>query len=182
MPEGRLRTVGIDVETLTEEAFRPFGELLAPADRPPDFTGINSVGWRARFESDSPAEVMFYRSSPASLRFSMLERHHHVTQSFIPLGHVSSIIAVAAPTGPDEAPEPEAVRAFLLDGSAGYVLNAGIWHALDRYPLGQEPADVVIITDRATQHELETNRPGPWGRTEAVDYAERFGVSFEIKL
>ena len=165
---------------MTGEAFEPFGELLAPQKAPPDFTGLNSVGWRSSFSSDSPAEVMFYRSDYSGLRFTKLERHHKVTQSFVPLGTTAAIIAVAAPTGPDAIPRPEDVRAFLLDGSTGYLLNAGTWHSLDRYPIEQSPADIVIITDRATQHELESNRDGPWTRTEAVDYHDRLGITFEL--
>lgn len=167
---------------MNREAFEPFGEVLAPGEVEPDFFGINSVGWRASFASDSPAEVMFYRSNYAGLRFHMLERHHAVTQAFVPLGKTPSVIAVATPTGADEMPDPGDLRAFLLDGTAGYVLKAGTWHALDRYPLDRTHTDVVIITDRATQHELESNPQGPWERTEAVDYADRFGVEFEFEV
>ncbi|CAN5542421.1 ureidoglycolate lyase [soil metagenome] len=177
-----LDVVRIPVSPLTEEAFRPFGELLSAGERDPDFTGISSVGWRSSFASDSPPEVMFYRSSYSGMRFSKLERHHAVTQSFVPLGRTPSVVAVAAPTSANRAPEPGDVRAFLLDGTAGYALKAGTWHSLDRYPLFQAPADIVIITDRLTQQELESSPAGPWTRTEAVDYAERFGVVFEFEL
>lgn len=182
MDQQSVRVVRIKVEELTAEAFRPFGELLEASGRPPDFTGVNSAGWRAGFESDSPAEVMFYRSSYSGMRFGMLERHHSVTQSFVPLGGMPALIAVAPPSARDAVPAPEDVRAFLLDGTAGYVLHAGTWHTLDRFPISQTPADVVIITDRATQHELESEPHGPWSRTEAVDYTEQSGVVFEFKM
>ena len=180
MVDESTHIVRLKVERLAPEAFAPFGEVLAAGEREPDFRGINSVGWRSGFASDSPAEVMFYRSRSAGLRFNVLERHHQVTQAFVPLGDTPSVIAVAAPTALDAVPEPEDLRAFLLDGTAGYVLRAGTWHALDRFPLTDDPADVVIITDRATQQELESNPGGPWMRTQAVDYAERFGVTFEF--
>jgi len=177
-----LEIVRVEVSPMTEAAFRPFGVMLSASDRAPDFTGISSVGWRAGFESDGLPEVMVYRSSYSGLRFSTMERHHFVTQSFIPLGSTPAVVAVAAPTSRDVAPEPGDVRAFLLDGSAGYVLKAGTWHSPDRYPLGTEPADIVIITDHATQHELESRPRGPWTRTEAVDYADRYRVTFEFDL
>ena len=182
MDRRSLEVVRINVAPLTADAFEPFGEVLAATERDPDFTGIHSVGWRSSFASDSPPEVMFYRSSYSGLRFNMLERHHSVTQSFVPLGTTPSVVAVAAPTLGDATPAPGDVHAFLLDGSAGYVLHTGTWHSLDRFPLYQAPADIVIITDRATQHELESSPDGPWERTEAVDYAERFGVNFEFEL
>jgi ureidoglycolate lyase len=182
MAEEPLEVMRITVEPLTAEAFRPHGELLGPDQRAPDFTGLNSVGWRSSFHSDSPPEVMFYRSSYSGMRFSTLERHHAVTQAFVPLGNTPSVVAVAAPTSGTEPPQPSDVRAFLLDGTVGYVLHTGTWHSLDRFPLFRVPADIVIITDRATQQELEAARHGPWERTEAVDYADRFNITFEFAL
>jgi ureidoglycolate lyase len=177
-----LEVVRVKVAPLTGEAFRPFGELLAPGDREPDFVGISSAGWRSSFAAGSEPEVMFYRSRYAGLRFRVLERHHHVTQTFIPLGRVPAVVAVAPPTGDDELPDSSDVCAFILDGTAGYVLHAGTWHSPDRYPLYPPHADVAIITDRLTQHELESSPRGPWKRTEAVDYADRLGIEFELEL
>ena len=174
--------VRLKVARLSAEAFRPFGELLVAGDRDPDFSGISSVGWRSGFVSDSPSELMVYRSTYSGLQFSTLERHHHVTQSFIPLGDTPSVVAMAPPTAGKHVPDPGDIRAFLLDGTAGYVLKAGTWHSPDRYPLVENPADIVIITDRATQQELESNPSGPWERTEAVDYADRFGIMFEFEV
>jgi ureidoglycolate lyase len=177
-----MRVVQVTVSPLTEEAFAPFGEVLAAPERDPDFTGISSAGWRASFESDSPPEVMVYRSRYSGLRFTVLERHLAVTQAFIPLGPVPAVVAVAPPTPGDDPPDPSDVRGFILDGTAGYVLKTGAWHSPDRYPRYPPSADVVIITDRATQHELESLPGGPWARTQAVDYVDRFGVTFEFSL
>jgi ureidoglycolate hydrolase len=112
----------------------------------------------------------------------MLERHHNVTQTFVPLGRSPAIVAVAAPTAsdPDAIPAPEDVHAFLLDGSRGYVLQKGAWHSLDRYPLEPPSAEIIIITSRHTQRELETVAPAEWHLTQQIDYAARFGVTFEL--
>lgn len=175
-------TVRINVGQLSAESFAPFGEVLAVSDRAPDFTGISSAGWKASFESISPPEVMLFSSRYSGLRFTTLERHVQVTQTFIPLGRVPAVVAVAAPTSEDELPDPENVRAFLLDGSAGYVLKRGTWHSPDRYPLEPPSAEVVIITDQETQHELETVDQPDRRLTQAVDYAAEFGVTFEFEL
>ena len=50
------RTVQIKVEPLTEDAFRPFGQLISTSDRSPDFAGINSNGFRTHAEG---AKVSF---------------------------------------------------------------------------------------------------------------------------
>lgn len=177
-----MDVVRVSVAPLSADAFAPYGELLEAGEHGPDFTGISSAGWQASFESDSPPEVMLYRSRYSGQRFTTLERHLAVTQAFIPLAGVPAVVAVAPPTSGDEPPKPEDVRGFILDGKAGYILKTGAWHSPDRYPLYPPSSDVVIITDRATQHELERLPSGPWTRTQAVNYADRFGVVFEFKL
>ena len=178
------RVVKVKVELLTEEAFRPFGEVLGPRARPADFQGLNSVGWKTGFDSSGPPVIMVLSSRYAGLRFSKLERHLNVTQTFIPLGRVPAVVAVAPPGDGDPAaiPAPEAVRAFLIDGSAGYVLKKGTWHSLDRYPLYPPSAEIVIVTSRDTQDELETVEREQRRLTQEIDYAAQFGVIFELEL
>jgi ureidoglycolate lyase len=175
-------TIRVKVDLLTAESFAPYGMLLAIADREPDFRGISSVGWKAHFACSGPAAVMLYSSRYTGLQFSTLERHVAVTQAFIPIGRVPAIVAVAAPTDDTTIPAPEAVHAFLLDGSAGYILHAGTWHSPDRYPLYPPSAEVVIITAQETQHELETVERQHWRLTQAVDYAQERGVTFAFEL
>ena len=177
------RIVQIEVEPLTEEAFRPFGELISATDRPADFHGLNSEGWKARFEVDGPPLVMLLSSRSEGAQFTRLERHFGVTQTFIPLGQVPSVVAMAAPTAADDPaaiPAPEEVRGFLIDGSAGYVLKRGTWHSLDRYPLSREASQIVIITGQSTQVELENAPRDQWRLTQDVDYASQYGVTFEL--
>jgi ureidoglycolate lyase len=177
------RIVRVPVEPLTEDAFAPFGEILGPKDQPPDFRGVSSVGWNSGFELSGAPHVMAYRSEPVGLQFRFLERHFSVSQTFIPLGNTRAVVAVAAPTDPDPdaLPKPDDVRAFLIDGSVGYLLRRGTWHSLDRYPLQSRPADIVIITEWETQDELLHMDQSRWTRTQQVDYLERFDVRFEIQ-
>src|SRR5215216_4892358 len=96
------RVVQIKVEPLTEEAFRPFGELISATDRPAGFHGVNSEGWKASFEVDGSPLIMLLSSRSEGTRFTRLERHFAVTQTFIPLGQVPSVVAVAAPSPLDD--------------------------------------------------------------------------------
>lgn len=172
--------VRVQVELLTPEAFAPFGEVLSARDDPPDFIGFESVGWRSMFSCQSEPEVMFYRSHYSGLRFHSLERHFQVSQAFIPLGRVPAVIAVAAPG--EEPPDPQDVHGFLLDGTAGYILHPGTWHAPDRYPLYPPESDVVMITDRDTQNEVATQPSDEWRLSQLVDYEEKGSVTFEFEL
>ncbi len=173
--------VNVKAQLMTEDSFRPYGALLAPRPGPADFRGLNSDGWKTPFEIHGVPELMVLKSRFSGMRFTRLERHFQVAQTFIPLGHVAALVAVAEPsTDPGAIPEPEDVKAFVVDGSCGYVLKPGTWHSLDRYPLYDAESIIVIITSHETQVELESAAQVAWRLTEDVDYATRFGITFEL--
>jgi ureidoglycolate lyase len=176
------RVVRVKAELLAPDTFVSFGEVLCLSDRPPDFHGTTSVGWKADFEGSGAPLIMTLSSRYVGMRCTTLERHLNVTQTFIPLGRVPSIIAVASPTDGAAIPSPEDVRAFIIDGSCGYVLKAGAWHSPDRYPLYPPSAEIVIITSHDTQYELETLDRPEWQFTQVMDYEAETGVTFEFVL
>ncbi len=177
----------LKIEALTEEAFAPFGEIIAAKDRSPDFRGPGGTfGWAVDFQSGTPL-VMLLRTPYRGLTFKTMERHFNLTQAFIPNGGSPAVVAVAPPTDPDDRaaiPRPAAVRAFLLDGTKGYALARGTWHSLDRFPLYPPQADFVIITDRETQGDLEQaySGAGGWKLTQEVDFETALGVTFRFVL
>jgi ureidoglycolate hydrolase len=114
----------VPVTLLTEEAFRPFGELLAPKHRQADFQGINSVGWKAHFGIDDVPVIMTLLTTYKKPQFTRMERHFAVSQTFIPLGRIPSVVAVAAPTDRATVPSPQDVIAFVIDGLMGYICQA----------------------------------------------------------
>jgi ureidoglycolate lyase len=167
------RVQRIRVEPLTEAAFRPFGQVLGAADRAPDYRGDGGAyGWRVGFQADGTLRVSVSVAPFQGLGFRKLERHHHVTQTFVPLDGAPAVVAVAAPTDPQAIPAPDEVRAFLVDGSRGYLLARGTWHSLDRFPLAP-PATVFVVLN-----EEETARDP--ARSQIVDYGARMGLTFEI--
>lgn len=173
----------IKAELMTEESFRPFGALLAPRADAADFRGLMSDGWKTPFEIDGSPLFMTLVSRFGGMRFTWLERHFGVTQTFVPLGSVPALVAVAAPTDPGDPgaiPNPDDVHAFVVDGSCGYVLKRGTWHSLDRYPLYPAESRLVIISSQETQIELETVDRAEWRLTQQVDFDASFGVTFEL--
>jgi ureidoglycolate lyase len=175
--------VNIKAELMTEESFRPFGALLSRRLGSPDFHGVASEGWKTPFEIDGAPELMLLVSRFSGMQFTKLERHFGVTQTFIPIGPVPALLAVAAPTDPGDPgaiPKPDEVRAFVVDGSCGYVLRRGTWHSLDRYPLYPAESQIVILTSHETQVELETAQQSSWRLTQQVDYEKEFGVTFQL--
>jgi ureidoglycolate lyase len=180
-----LKTHQVRVEQLTAEAFAPFGDVIALGQRPPDFvgTGLGTEGWNVNFFAASSVRVALIHGPYHGMRFSKLERHRNVTQSFIPLGGSPAVIAFAEPTDADDptaVPDPGQVRAFLIDGTQGYLMKRGTWHSLDRHPLYRRGCEFVILTDQATQTELEHSPRGQWQLTQDFDYATERGISFEL--
>ena len=154
----------LTVEPMTADSFRPFGEVMEARERPADERQFFPV----TFDIQGRTTVDVIWQPFAGRQFTELERHFNVTQTFIPLDGSPAVVAVAAPTGPEEIPAPEDVRAFLIDPGKGYAYKTGTWHSLDRYILSPPGASFVILNVD----------PNP---TEVVDYDERFGITFEVE-
>ena len=177
----------IKAQPMTREAFSPFGELLdvdeTAASRATS-TPANFQGGKVRVGT----ALLPYKG----LRLTGLEQHFHVTQAFIPITGAPAVVAVAAPTSqedPNAIPKPRDVRAFLIDGTKGYMLHKGVWHS-DRLPLYAPGSKMVIITDEETSQDLREHGSmsdsidqwGGWKLNRIVDYQHMFGITFEIRL
>src|SRR5262245_3399489 len=176
----------VRIEALTEEAFAPFGQIVSAKERAPDFrTESGTEGWAVDFRSGRPL-LMVLRTAYQGLRFSKLERHFQLTQTFLPLGGSPAVVAVARPSSSDRTviPDRTEVRAFLLDGTQGYALAPGTWHSLDRFPLYPPDTRWVIVTDHETQEDLLNaySGVGGWQLTHESDYRARFGLTFALTL
>lgn len=176
-------TFHIALEPLNEEGFAPFGAFIGPSSTPPVFGNPKLQAWHMDFQSDGPVELMFDRFFHREMRFSRMERHVAVTQCFMPLGGMASVMVVAAPTDASQgAPAPEDLRAFLFETHYGLMLWRGTWHALHRFPVAPPHADFALLTDEATQRELEAERRNgrPPALTQVADYGELHGVRFDV--
>jgi len=173
------------VEPLTAESFRPFGQVIGQSEEAPDFRGAQgTLGWSVDWRGGR-AKISYLHTPYQGLRFRALERHLQLTQAFIPLGGSPAVLAVAAPTAPndrDAVPPPSAICAFLLDGSVGYVLHEGTWHNLDRFAQRRPDTRWVMVTDHETANDLDAAYRGQGGfaLSQEVNYARRFGTTFEI--
>jgi len=180
------RVVRLVVEPLSEAAFAPFGAVIEEKPRPPDFYGAKgTLGWNVEFQGGRPL-LSLLKTPYQGFAFTKLERHLRLSQTFIPLGGATAVVAVAPPSGSEDramVPKPDDVRAFLLDGSKGYVLAPGTWHSLDRFPLEPPDTRFVMITDHETASDLAAAYAGKggWQLTQEVDFEQRFGVRFEIE-
>ena len=132
MAEPKIKKVKI--EPLTDEAFKPFGEVLGPTDHPPDWVNESGVG--ARFtnfyvEANTRVGIVTYdyHKPPTEHQLIWLEQHHRITEAMIPLDGQPSIVYVAEPSPYGTKPDLDKFKAFLLDGTRGVMLHRLTWHA-----------------------------------------------------
>ena len=175
-------TVEVSMEPLSVGAFAPYGQLIAAREGQADYARPLLDVWHLGYRSDAPARVQIMRYHEQPMTFHRLERHVHVTEGRIPLGGASAVLAVAGPTGEeaDAMPDPASVRAFRFDGSCGILFAPGTWHSLDCFPLDARTADFVLLSDEATENEIESWRePASGRRTHICDYSDA-GIEFRI--
>lgn len=120
------REVRLKVLPLTEEAFRPFGEIIAPQtyNAPPADVDLDLSQGRPRFYMMTIKE--------RGVSFDRITQHRKVTQCLASADGSGWYIGVAAGRdGEDGGPEPriEDVHAFAVPGQVAVKLHRGTWHA-----------------------------------------------------
>lgn len=122
----------IHAETLTAEAFQPFGDVL-DCSGPPD--KMINEGLCGRYHDR--ARMEFYAGRPgisifkAELRtlpysFDLVERHPDGSQAFLPMSMDPFLVIVA----PDQGGVPGLPQAFLTQPGQGVNYHRGTWHGV----------------------------------------------------
>ena len=149
--------LSLSVEAMTPASFAPYGVVLAPTEQPAD----RRVMADSPFTCDGRTTLSTIWQPSGARSFTRLERHFGVTQAFFQLSGAPSVVCVAAPTAMDDVhavPDPQSVRAFLIDPTQGFSYHIGTWHSLDRFVIGAPGATFIILNVA----------PNP---TQIVDYA-----------
>jgi ureidoglycolate hydrolase len=145
-------------EPLTEEAFRPFGQVIARGDMVMELRG----------EEVFHLNVLHYDRRP--LRCDHLNRHHRATQALVALAGKPTLVVVA-PGDLDFSSRDhlQRIRGFICDGSAGINLALRTWH-WGPYPL-TDYVDLMNVQGKNFETDNE------------VAYLERdLGVVVEVVL
>ena len=185
MTAGTVHT--IVAEPVTEEAFAAFGEVLMPKGPPlPHVYGDALDTFRCgSFESDAPVQFICTRSRLRPFRVQYLERHHQITQTFIPLNGHAIVVAVAPPDAPltDGVPAVESVRAFVVGGDRAVNIHRGTWHEVP-FPLVDDSLTLVTSHSGVTDGwgELDTTSEINRLDEEKRDVTKRTGVELLIEI
>jgi ureidoglycolate lyase len=172
----------------TIEMLKPFGDVLGynpdVTPMPIDFyDGTVKVRRVCDFVSDDQTEMPVCTLQRRPLEVRWMERHVKHTQAFIPLGGVP-FVAVMAPPNDKELPDLDQVRAFLFDGSAGFVMKLGTWHEFP-FALVDNTNLLVILRREATNglvrdNVIQNEAHGP--DLEKKDLGVRFRVNFRVEI
>jgi Ureidoglycolate lyase len=102
-----LRIQELKIQPLTAAAFKPFGTLFEARQRP---VSRRTLIYDKGFDVAGKTVIGVIWQPFAGQTFTQLERHFNVTQAFIPMSGSPSVVAVAAPTDPNNAedvPRPD---------------------------------------------------------------------------
>jgi len=185
---------GIEVRTVTAEMFTPeawapFGTVVAPEghDRLPiDLYGDAVDVYKEPLESDRPVEYLITRIRNRGYEIRYLERHHHLTQTFIPLGGVPflQVVARADAREEDGLPALDEIHAFFVPGQVAVQIHRGVWH---EPPFALQPEQVVLVTSHqdltaGLESQLNTRREIAQLDVEKRNVRERAGYAIKIDL
>ena len=157
-----MKTV-LQIQPLTAEAFKPFGDVIETSDHAQNFT-INQ-GFAQRFhklahvdvtqDGGQPAISIFKaRARPLPLQLSVLEKHPFGSQAFMPLSGHAYVVVVAL--GGD-MPDMSTLTCFSATAQQGVNYAKGTWH----HPLLALQEGDFLVVDRA----------GPAGEMNCVEHA-----------
>ncbi|MGB0660109.1 MAG: ureidoglycolate lyase [Mangrovicoccus sp.] len=125
--------IPIQAQSLTPQAFAPFGDVL-------DITGapdkIINQGFCGRFHdraqldfgSDGRAGISLFSAQPREMpyRLEMMERHPDGSQAFIPMSFDPFLVIVAE----DAGNQPAAPQAFVTEAGQAVNYHRGVWHGV----------------------------------------------------
>jgi ureidoglycolate lyase len=117
----------IVVEPLTAQAFEPFGTVLEGTPAPGRVYVSDTL---ASGRPHAPVSLSIATVAPKGglpLEVTVLERHEHSSQTFIPL-HVSRYLVLATLDAPGGGPDLSRLRAFVARAGQGVTYAMGTWH------------------------------------------------------
>lgn len=117
----------IVAEPLTAEAFAPFGAVLEGPSAPGRVSMADTL---ANARPHAPVSLSVATVAPTKdlpLAVTVLERHEHSSQTFIPLS-VSRYLVLATLDAPGGGPDVAHLRAFVARAGQGVTYAKGTWH------------------------------------------------------
>jgi len=161
-------SIAVVAEPISAEAFAPYGKVITSRSPDPDGRNVTLAVVDADF-TGGPTIIRALTFRFRGFSFTHLEQHGSFTQAFLPADGKPAIVVVAKPVaevGSD--PDLSTLKAFILDGTQGILLDKGAWHFAP-FPLA-DLATYTMIGCADTAKESEGY----------LDMSERTGKPFQI--
>lgn len=178
----------VKVETATPEALAPFGVVLGRNENVKPlpinlYNGTVQVRRLGEFISDETTEIPVCTVQRRPLVAEYMERHHKHTQTFVSLGAKPFIMLLSPPTE-TELPNLDEARAFMFDGTAGFMLNIGTWHEFPFVLLDDTDVLTILRTEATNGLEIDNviGNEAVSPDLEKRDMGARFGVNIALEL
>jgi len=132
----------LEVLKLTEENFKEFGSIISSEGRRPD-AGDESFNWFEKLgalEGIDTVSINILECKQREMKIDKIEVHRQTPEAIIPLGG-KPVIAVVAPAGDFDESK---MKAFLIDGDRGIMLNTGVRHFIP-YPVDGNVNCIIVF-------------------------------------
>jgi ureidoglycolate lyase len=113
---------------LTKERFAPFGQVVVGDSSGPERHPYIAEVENTRRQARPNITFMRVAVSAPPISLTVLERHPHSHQMFVPLNGTHQLVVVC-PSLPSGAPDLAQVTAFVAAGGQAVNYAANVWHA-----------------------------------------------------
>lgn len=138
----------ITVERATQQNIAPYGHFVGARENVAKFASWPGVDIFGGFPVNvvDKGEIILVRMAPRPFPIgcSLIERHFHHTQVYLPFNGKPFVMLLGEPTEED-LPNYATLRAFLFDDSAGIILHQNVWHDFP-YALADDTQFAVVLS------------------------------------
>jgi ureidoglycolate lyase len=166
----------IKVERLSQKDFQPFGEVIGEPGVKPEISNPEVDVWPGISDvklCGGAGQVYWLNMKiPRPFVCDSLEKHKTCGEVLIPIKGQSIAVFGLSKDGiaDSEDLDPNTVKAFILDGSAGVNINKGVWHWLP-FPISESTTFVAILEKNTHKDDLLIR-----------DFKKEQDLSFELVL
>ena len=118
----------LTAQPATSEALAPFGTLVTPPPEAGERAFYTDWLGSTHGAATPRLHVNFVAETAMPHMVTLLEKHPHTAQIFLPL-EASAYLVVVAPSLADGSPDLAGAQAFVAPGNVGILYRADTWHA-----------------------------------------------------
>ncbi|MCJ7842974.1 ureidoglycolate lyase [Lederbergia sp. NSJ-179] len=164
------------IDFLTHENFEPYGKIVEVPESAPTKIGEGWECWNyvQMMDVDTEVGMGLVNTKQRPFEIESMERHDSREELLIALkGDIIQPIALSEDIeNPNEKPDPDKVKCFLLKQGQGIILKKGIWHS-PAYPATEDTFYLFIIERKPDKYGDEILNP--W-----VEFENNAKVKFEF--